>query len=66
MVADVECGAVRDGSALLSSQGKISLRGIVRSERVKMEATKKTRNFVSFSFSLGLSGGAYEWVEGGV
>lgn len=29
-----------------------------------MEATKKTRNFVSFSFSLGLSGGAYEWVEG--
>lgn len=50
MVADVECGAVRDGSALLSSQGKTSLAGNCAVREGKMEANKEDEEFRFFFF----------------
>lgn len=43
---------MRHGSAQLSSQGKISLWGFVRSGEGKIEVIKRRRNFVSFLFSF--------------
>lgn len=48
--ADVEYGAVRHGSAQLSSQGKGFLCGNCVVREGKIEATKRRRNFVSFFF----------------